>query len=403
MPDFAYHIITSEGKEKKGTMEAKSAEQLNQILKGQGNVVLSVGSVGAMQKDINISFGKKKVKARDFSIFCRQLVSVIAAGVSIINALEMMTDATENKTLKASLKDVHEDVSKGESLSSALRKRKKIFPEMLCNMVEAGEASGSLEIAFKRMATQFEKDDKLMKSIKKATVYPSVLVVLMIGMMIVMLVGVIPTFMGMFEQVGTEMNPFTMSIVNLSNYVQTQWIVIMAVTIVIVFGFRFFAKTDMGKVVLGTVALRMPVFGPLQTKTSCARLGRTLSTLLSAGIPLVEAVEITGKSMTNYHFKKAMGDAKDQIMRGRALSQPLKSSGLFPMMVTHMVAIGEETGNIEDMLENVADYYEDDVQTATDAMMALLEPVIIIVMAVVVGAMIIAILLPMMDLINAIG
>jgi len=402
MPEFAYRIITPEGKEKKGTMEAKSSEQLNQLLKSQGNIVLSVGAAGAMQKDISISFGGA-VGARDFSIFCRQVVSILGAGVSIINALEMMKDATENKTLKTGLAGVHEDVSKGESLTSAMRKRKKIFPDMLCNMVEAGEASGSLEIAFGRMATQFEKDDKLKKSIKKATIYPSVLVFLMVGMFFIMLLWVIPTFMGMFEQLDTEMNAYTQGIINLSDFVQANWLPILIVAAVAFFGIRFFKKTETGKIVLGSIALKLPVFGPLQVKTACARLGRTLSTLLSAGIPLVEAVEITGKSMDNYHFKKSMGECKDQIMRGRTLSQPLKGSGLYPSMVTHMVSIGEETGNIESMLENVADYYEDDVQTATDSMMAMLEPVIIIVMAVVVGGMIIAILLPMMDLFEAIG
>ncbi|MCL2718223.1 MAG: type II secretion system F family protein [Lachnospiraceae bacterium] len=403
MPIFAYRIVTPEGKERKGTMEAKTADQLTQIMKNQGNIVLSVGEASILQKDINISFLQKNVKARDFSIFCRQIVSIIGAGVSIINALEMMKDATENKTLKTALGGVHEDVAKGEALTSAMRKRKKIFPEMLCNMVEAGEASGSLEIAFSRMATQFEKEDRLKKSIKKATIYPIILVILMIGMMALMLLWMIPTFMGMFEQIGTEMNAYTMSIILLSNFVQSNIFIILIIMIATVVGFRFFAKTDLGKMSLGTFALKMPVFGPLLMKTACARLGRTLSTLLSAGIPLVEAVEISGRSMENYKYKKAMENAKDQIMRGRALSQPLINSGLFPLMVTHMVAIGEETGNIEEMLENVADYYEDDVQTATDAMMAMLEPVIIIVMAIGVGAMIIAILLPMMDLFEALG
>ncbi|MCL2052064.1 MAG: type II secretion system F family protein [Lachnospiraceae bacterium] len=403
MPEYAYRIITNDGKEKKGTMDAKTPEQLNQILKSQGNIVLSVGEVGLMQKDFNVSFGQKKVKARDFSIFCRQIVSIIKAGVSIINALEMMKDSTENKTLKLALAGVHEDVSKGESLTSAMRKRKKVFPEMLCNMVEAGEASGGLEIAFSRMAVQFEKEDKLRKSIKKATIYPAVLVVLMIGLMFLLLMWVIPTFMGMFDEIGTEMNAYTQSIVNLSNFVQANWLAMLVVTFGTVFGLRWFGTTKPGKVFFGSLALKFPIFGPLQTKTACARLGRTLSTLLGAGIPLVEAVEITARSMDNYHFKNAMEDAKDQIMRGRSLSQPLKGSGLFPLMVSYMVGIGEETGNIEEMLENIADYYEDDVQVATDALMALLEPIIIIIMAVVVGAMIIAILMPMMDLYEALG
>ena len=402
MAELAYRIITPEGKEKKGTMEAKTVDQLTALLKKQGNVVLFVGEAGAMQRDLNLSFGGK-VKARDFSIFCRQLVSVLGAGISIIEALEMMRESTENKTLKTALGGVREDVSKGESLTLALRKRKKIFPEMLCNMVEAGEASGSLETAFTRMAVQFEKDDKLKKSIRKATIYPILLVILMIGMLFLMLLWVIPTFMGMFDEIGTEMNGYTMMIVHLSNFVQANWLAILVVLFGSVFGLRWFSKTTPGKMFFGSLVLKLPVFGPLQIKTACARLGRTLCTLLGAGIPLVDAVEITGRSMDNYHYKKAMSDAKEQIMRGRALSMPLKGSGLFPLMVSQMVGIGEETGNIEEMLENIADYYEDDVQVATDAMMAMLEPLIIIIMAVVVGGMIIAILLPLMDLYDALA
>ena len=402
MAEFAYRIITPEGKEKKGTMEGKTVDQLTSLLKKQGNVVLFVGEPGAMQKDINISFGGK-VKARDFSIFCRQIVSVLAAGISIIEALEMMRDSTENKTLKSALGGVREDVSKGEPLTLAMRKRKKIFPDMLCNMVEAGEASGSLETAFSRMAVQFEKEDKLKKSIRKATIYPAILVVLMIAMLFLMLLWVIPTFMGMFDEIGTEMNAYTMGIVHLSNFVQAHWLIILVVMFGTVIGLRQFSKTTPGKLFFGSLVMKMPIFGPLTIKTACARLGRTLCTLLGAGIPLVDAVDITGRSMDNYHYKKAMVEAKEQIMRGRPLSMPLKSSGLFPLMVSQMIGIGEETGNIEEMLENIADYYEDDVQVATDAMMAMLEPIIIIVMAVVVGGMIIAILLPLMDLYNALA
>ena len=402
MPDFQYRIVTPQGKEKRGSAQAKSAEQLSAMLKGQGHVVISISEAGVMAKDLNISFGAS-VKARDFSIFCRQIVSILAAGVSIIDALEMMRDATENKTLKAALGGVFEDVSKGESLTQAMQKRKKVFPQMLMNMVEAGEASGSLEISFGRMATQFEKDDKLKKSIKKASIYPILLIFLMLGMMLLMLIWVIPTFMEMFEDLDTEMVGFTLGVMNLSTFVRTNWLTILAVVVGFFTAFIVFAKTSLGKRTFATLALKMPVLGPLQTKTACARLGRTLSTLLGAGIPLIDAVEITGRSMENHHYKNAMVDTRDQIMRGRSLSQSLKSGGLFPLMVTHMVGIGEETGNIEGMLENVATYYEDDVQTATDAMMALLEPAIIIIMAIGVGSMIIAIIQPMMDLYGSIG
>ena len=402
MAEFQYRVITPEGKEKKGTMEGKSIEQVTGVLKAQKNVILSVSEASLMSRDINFSLGGR-VSARDYSIFCRQFVSIISAGVSIINALEMMRDQTENRTLKKALGEVYEDVSKGESMAGAMKKHSKVFPSMLCNMVEAGEASGSMEVAFERMAVQFEKENKLKQSVKKAMIYPIVLLVVMVGVLFLMMICVIPNFMGMFAELDTELPPITQAVVNMSDFVIAKWWLILLVVAAAIALFKAYAASPSGKFVLGGIALKIPVFGKLQTKSECARLGRTLCTLLGAGVPMMDAIEITGRSMENVHYKKAMMDAKDQVMRGMALSRPLKTCGLFPPMVVHMVSIGEETGNIETMLENVANYYEDDVQVATEQVMALMEPMIIVVMAIVVGVLIMAIMQPMLTLYESIG
>lgn len=402
MAEFQYRVITPEGKEKKGTMEGKSVEQVTGVLKAQKNVILSVSEASLMNRDINFSLGGR-VSARDYSIFCRQFVSIISAGVSIINALEMMRDQTENRTLKKALGEVYEDVSKGESMAGAMKKHSKVFPSMLCNMVEAGEASGSMEVAFERMAVQFEKENKLKQSVKKAMIYPIVLLVVMVGVLFLMMIWVIPNFMGMFAELDTELPPITQAVVNMSDFVIAKWWLILLVVAAAIALFKAYAASPSGKFVLGGIALKIPVFGKLQTKSECARLGRTLCTLLGAGVPMMDAIEITGRSMENVHYKKAMMDAKDQVMRGMALSRPLKTCGLFPPMVVHMVSIGEETGNIETMLENVANYYEDDVQVATEQVMALMEPMIIVVMAIVVGVLIMAIMQPMLALYESIG
>ena len=402
MAEFQYRVITPEGKEKKGTMGGKSVEQVSGVLKAQKNVILSVSEASLMNRDINFSLGGR-VSARDYSIFCRQFVSIISAGVSIINALEMMRDQTENRTLKKALGEVYEDVSKGESMAGAMKKHSKVFPSMLCNMVEAGEASGSMEVAFERMAVQFEKENKLKQSVKKAMIYPIVLLVVMVGVLFLMMIWVIPNFMGMFAELDTELPPITQAVVNMSDFVIAKWWLILLVVAAAIALFKAYAASPSGKFVLGGIALKIPVFGKLQTKSECARLGRTLCTLLGAGVPMMDAIEITGRSMENVHYKKAMMDAKDQVMRGMALSRPLKTCGLFPPMVVHMVSIGEETGNIETMLENVANYYEDDVQVATEQVMALMEPMIIVVMAIVVGVLIMAIMQPMLTLYESIG
>ena len=402
MAEFQYRVITPEGKEKKGTMEGKSVEQVTGVLKAQKNVILSVSEASLMSRDINFSLGGR-VSARDYSIFCRQFVSIISAGVSIINALEMMRDQTENRTLKKALGEVYEDVSKGESMAGAMKKHSRVFPSMLCNMVEAGEASGSMEVAFERMAVQFEKENKLKQSVKKAMIYPIVLLVVMVGVLFLMMIWVIPNFMGMFAELDTELPPITQAVVNMSDFVIAKWWLILLVVAAAIALFKAYAASPSGKFVLGGIALKIPVFGKLQTKSECARLGRTLCTLLGAGVPMMDAIEITGRSMENVHYKKAMMDAKDQVMRGMALSRPLKTCGLFPPMVVHMVSIGEDTGNIETMLENVANYYEDDVQVATEQVMALMEPMIIVVMALVVGVLIMAIMQPMLTLYESIG
>lgn len=403
MAEFQYRIVTPEGKEKKGTIEADSQEKAVALLKAERNIVLSIQEASMLTKDISFSFGKKKVKPRDFSIFCRQIVSILKAGVSIIDALAMLADQTENPTLKEAIEHVHENVAKGEGLASAMRKENKVFPEMLCNMVDAGESSGNLEVAFERMAVQFEKDSQLKESVKKAMIYPIVVIVVMIAVLIIMLVVVIPNFMKMFEDLDTEMPAVTMAVVHMSDFVVAYWWLLIIIIAAIVFAYKAYAKTPSGKWALHGIQLKLPVFGELVVKTCCARLGRTLCTLLGAGVPMMEAIEITARNMDNVHYRKAMIEAKEQVARGVTLSRPLKSSGLFPPMVVHMVSIGEETGNIENMLENVANYYEEEVQSATEQLMTLIEPIIIVVMAVMVGFMIMAIMSPMFTLYEALG
>ncbi len=402
MAEYQYRIILPDGKEKKGTMEGKNPEQVSMLLKEKGNIVLEVSEANLMTKDINISIGSN-IKARDYSVFCRQFVSIINAGVSVINALEMMAEQTENRYLKRGNKEVWTDISKGESMTSAMKKRPKVFPSMLCNMVEAGEASGSLEISFERMAIQFEKEAKLKAAVKKAMIYPIVLSVVMFAVIILMLAWVVPTFMGMFEELEAELPWSTRVVVGMSDFVQQKWWLLLLIVGGIIGIYKLYASTPNGQLVIGRIKLNIPVFGKIQRKSSCARFGRTLCTLLSAGVSMIDALEITAKSMDNIHYKRALFDAMDQVSRGVPLSRPLKNCGLFPPMVIHMVSIGEETGNTEKMLENIAEYYEDDVQMATEQMMALMEPLIIIVMAVIIGMLIIAIMQPMLVLYDSLG
>ncbi len=397
MAEFIYTAVGPDGKKKKGRVEAKTKEMAVANLKAEKNTVLNITEAGGLAKRVNFSFGKR-VKARDFSVFCHQFVSIIQAGVTIVEAFQMLGEQTENKALKFAVQEVHADISKGEPLAVAMRKRSGVFPSMLCNMVEAGEASGSLDKSFERMATQFEKDAQLEAAVKKAVIYPIVLILVLIGVVFAMMTFVIPSFMGMFEGLDAEMPAITMVIVNISHVFQKFWWLMLIVAAAAFVGFKAFSSSPGGKDIIDRLVLRIPVLGPIQMKKACAKLGRTLCTLLGAGVPMIDALDITAKSMDNNNYKRAMKDAKEQVARGVVLSRPLKTSGLFPPMVCHMVSIGEETGNIEAMLENVAKYYEEDVQNATESMMALMEPMIIIAMAFIVGFLVLAILSPMFTL-----
>lgn len=401
MPGYIYKAIGADGKEKKGNITATTIEQASSKLKSDGLIVTKLDPETALNKDI--SFGTPKVKARDYSVFCRQFVAIIKAGVSVINALQMMSEQTENKALKAAVICLVDDLGKGETLSGAMRKQ-KVFPSIFTNLVEAGEATGSLETSFERMALQYEKEAKLKAIIKKATIYPIIVLCVAVGVIVAMMTFVIPNFMSMFDDMDVEMPALTKAVIAMSDFFVGYWWLIGIVVIIAVIGIKMFAKTISGKFFFGTLKIKAPGIGQLQTKTNCATFSRTLSTLLRAGVPMIEALEITGNSLdTNILFQRAVFQARDQVGNGVALSKPLKMCGLFPPMVVHMVSIGEETGNLEDMLENVAEYYEEEVAEATEQMMAVMEPLIIVVLAAIVGVIILAILQPMLTLYDSIG
>lgn len=404
METFSYTAVGADGKEKKGSIVAETREDAARSLKEQGLLPMSIGKQSALDKDINFSFGKKKgVKVRDLSVFCRQFSSIIKAGVNVINALSMMSEQTENKKLKAAIKNVQSNVEKGETLSSAMRSEGDIFPSLLISMVAAGEASGSLETAIERMAIQFEKDAKISGMVKKAMIYPIILIVVMIGVVIAMMMFVIPNFMDMFEGLDAEMPFMTVMVINMSNFILDKWWLLILIVVGIVFAYKSYYKTDAGRHVIDRIKIKIPVFGVLTVKTACARFSRIMSTLLSAGMPMISAIEIAAGTMDNVLFKDALQKVRSGVALGMGFSQQIGVTRLFPAMLVHMVGIGEETGNIEDMLTNVANYYDEEVELATQSVTALMEPMIIIVMAVVVGALVLAIYQPMITLYSTLG
>lgn len=402
MPNFSYLAVTRDGKNKKGTVEGTDQEQAVAKLKGEGLIVMEIKPENVWNKEISIG-GGGKVKPRDLSSFCRQFVSMVNAGVTIIDALGMLSEATDNKTLGVALHHVQTDIGKGDSLSEAMARRDTVFPDLLVNMVAAGETSGDIATSFERMAEHFEKDARIKALIKKAAVYPIVVFVVAIVVVIVMLVMVIPSYKDMFADLGTELPGITKMVVAASEGLQKYWYIILIIVGALVAGIIVFKKSDTGQKVFGTLGYKLPVFGNLTIKTASSLFARTMGTMMYAGIPMMDALDNVSKIMSNALFRDALAVARDEVAKGVPLSEPVEQCGLFPPMVHHMTKIGEETGDIEAMLERLADYYDEEVEMATQTLMSAIEPMIIILLAVVVGTIVAAVFAPMLKMYTDLG
>lgn len=402
MPGYVYVAVDKKGKERRGNMEADSRERVAEILKSDGFLPVSIKEQGLLNKELDFSIGQK-VKSRDLSVFCRQFVSIMQAGVPMKEALQMMEKQTENRILQKAIAGVLTGIEKGNTLADSMRAQVNIFPEMLINMVEAGESSGNLEMAFGRMAVHFEKDAKLKATVRKATIYPIILICAAVGVIAVMLLYVIPIFIDMFADLDITMPAFTMAVMNASKWTGKHWYVLLAILILLIVAYRSAYKTDRGRLTIDKIKMKMPLFGKLTVKTACAQFARTTSTLLAAGIPMIDCLETVSKIVRNIHYTNALMKAREEVMKGVPLSEPLQMSGIFPPMVYHMTGIGEETGNVEQMLDKLADYYDEEVEITTQSVLAAMEPLIIIFMAVVIGSLVIAVVLPIGSMYEGLG
>lgn len=402
MAGYYYIAVDPDGKQKKGRMEAPNEERVFNILKAEGLFPMLIKDQGFLSKDIKIDLSNP-VKSRDLSVFARQFGSILRAGVPIVKALMMMAEQTENKALRKAIINTELIVERGEPLSDAMRSQSKVFTPFMINMIEAGELSGSLEKVFERIAVHYEKEARLRSQIKKAMIYPAMLGLISMGVVIFMLVFVLPSFMKMFEDMDIEMPGITSAILKLSNFIRQEWLLLIFALIGLIFGFSLFKNSQSGRRFLDGLALKAPIFGKLNVKTMCARFTRILSTLISSGITLIDAIELTARTIDNITIKNALMTAKEEVTRGVPLSVPLLASGLFPPMVHHMIRIGEDTGSMEHMLDKIADYYDEEVELTTASLTAALDPIIIIVMALIICVMLIAMLQPMFVMYEQMG
>ena len=398
MAVFNYKVVDKNGKNKKGTIEAPNRDGAEKKLKADGYAIMSL-----TEQNSPFSGGliKKKVKSKDLAVFCKQFSAVIRAGVTIISALELMGDQIENKSLQRAVMDAKTYVEKVGTLADALRVNSEVFPPIMINMVAAGELSGNLEICLDRLTEHFEKDNALSAKIKGAMTYPIVVFIVMIIVVIVVMVMVIPNFSSMFAEMGTQLPLATRIMVAASNFIIHKWWLLIIIVAAIVVGCKAFKRSSVGEQLFANMAIKMPIFGNLTIKSACSRFARTMSTLMASGISMIDAVEQVAKMMDNKIIRDGLLDAKTQVAKGIPLSKPLKDMEMLPPMLSAMTKIGEETGDIEEMLSKVADYYDEEVEEATNKLTAAMEPLIMVVLACIVGMIVAAVYGPIMSMYSA--
>lgn len=398
MASFNYVAVDSTGKQVKETIDVATEADVVAYLKSKGLTATKIEAANALNSNIQLSFLEPKVTPRDISVFCRQMISVLSAGVSISKALEMLGEQTANKTLANAIVGCKKGIEGGSTMHEAMREYPKVFSDIMCTMVAAGEESGSLETSFERIAEKNEKDTKLKALVKKSTMYPMILGILVVVIVTFMLTVIVPKFEDFLGSLGGSLPPLTQFLVDASDFMKNNILLIGAAVVALIIGFKMFKKTAFGRHLIDKIMLKVPLLGTLTTKTACSNVMRMLATLLATGISMIDAISITADTMTNIYYKEALLDVKTEVAQGTPLSDALEHTKMFPPMVHHMARIGEETGDLVSIFDRSALYYDEEVEASTQAVTAALEPMVIIAMAGIVGTMVIALLMPMMSM-----
>ena len=400
MPGFNYTAINRNGKRVRSSLDASSIETAKSSLRGAGYTILDIKEQTTLNRDIEIPF-LGKPKAKDMAVFCRQFVSILRAGVSVASVLAMLGQQTSNKKLRAAIREMQADVEKGEALATSMRRHPKIFPAILVNMVAAGESSGNLEESFRQMELYFERSKRTKSKVTSAMIYPCVLIVVMIIVLIVMMTKIIPNFLKTFEDMDAELPKLTQGVMAVCEWFESWWWVPLLVLVALIVGGVLFHRTDKGKHFFGWLARKTPVVGNLTVKTACATFCRTMEVLIGSGLTLTDSMDLAASNMGNIYYLEAIRDARALVAEGTPLRESLVRTGIFPPMVSNLVGVGEETGDLQSMMGKVADYYDEEVDEATKKLLNLMEPAIIIFMAVFVVIIVLAIYLPMINMTKA--
>ena len=400
MPSFNWSARPAAGGDiREGTIDLAKKEDVIAFLHKQKLIPVVVRE---KSRQFNIQFGTG-ITTRDIVIFTRQFATMINSGLPLVQSLDILAEQTENASLAKVLREVLYDVESGHTLAAAIAKHPKVFTELFCNMVAAGEAGGILDTILLRLATFLEKNDALLRKIKGAMVYPSVIFTVAGMAIVILLIFVIPTFQTMFESAGIPLPLPTRIVIGMSAFLQAYWWACLGGIIGGAFALRATYATPGGELAIDRILLSLPIIGDLQRKAAVSRFTRTLGTLVSSGVSILEGLEITAKTAGNRVIHDAIMRSRTSIAGGETIAGPLKESGVFPPMVVQMINVGEQTGGLDTMLTKIADFYDDEVDAAVEVLLAAMEPIMIVVLGVVVGGMIVAMYLPIFDMINAVG
>ena len=401
---FVYRVRDKGGRLLEGTLEADNTGLVASKLREMGYYPISIEarSTRGLQTELHIPGLGRRVKARDVAVFARQFATMINAGLTMLRALNILADQTANPALAQAVTGVRADVETGASLSQALSRHPKVFSRLFVSMVRAGETAGVLDQVLVQLAETLERQAKLRSKIRSAAAYPVAVLVLVSGIATGMLIFVVPMFKSMYKQVGGTLPAPTLMLIKISNIFTSYFPVVVGLAFGVFFAGRRFVRTPRGRMIWDTLKLRTPIFGRVVHRTALSRFAHTLSVLLRSGVPILESLEITSDTVNNAVLGEAIKDVQNGVKGGDTVARPLANHPSFPPMVTQMMAVGEETGALDEMLEKVASFYDQEVESLVDGLTSLIEPLLIVIMGALVGGMVICLYLPMFDIINQI-
>ena len=399
MPVFQYTVRDNTGNIRTGTSEAESQDLLKRRLQEQGFTVSDVKQTAASKKKKGVGFGK--VKLKDLSIFCRQFSTMIDAGVSLVRALDVLAEQTQNPKLKRILKEIQTEVESGQTLSKSMAKYPNVFSNLFIGLIRAGEVGGVLEEALQRLSHFLEKDMELRRKVKAALTYPVIVIIVAMLIVLGLCTFIVPKFVELFRDLGVkELPAMTQFLVDFSDFILHKWYIMIAVIVGLWLSFKYAYTTRVGKRVIDRIKLKVPVFGPLSHKVCLARFSRTLSTLLISGVPILQAMETVAGTVGNEIISEAIMNARARIREGDRINEPLEKSKMFPPMVVHMISIGEESGALDQMLSKIAEFYEAEVEATLQSLTSAIEPLMIVILGFIVGFIVLAMFQPLLSVIT---